>query len=285
MSWFADWNTRRTKVAWQYATKGFLWRLVPSATGHLVIEDRDVERKTVAFTCLDRLTGRVLWKNVEFNEKWWVTIDTIHDDVLFLHEYATPDMPEQKKIFAVDVRSGNLRWSNDEMKMLIVHEDHVYACKDGITDRLFYDLDLKTGEMRREVDEHVVDVLRESAPKNPLEFLRFPKVYHNEFEEKALEGFVNRATANSGNVTLIEYLEVGSRVMIGFCENSSVNPTQQTLRQHVTVLHRKSGRILFSDIVAENVVMAVPETFFAIESCVYYIKNRTTLRALNLSKN
>src|SRR5713101_5946050 len=112
MRWFTRGKTNEIRVAWQYTTGGKLWRLYPSASGRIVVEDRDVERKKVSFTCLDQMTGRVLWTDLQFAEKWWITIDSIYHDVLFLHEYATPDMPEHKKIHAVDVESGRLSWSN-----------------------------------------------------------------------------------------------------------------------------------------------------------------------------
>src|SRR5689334_20968235 len=94
-------KSRRRKVEWSYSTKGYLWRLVPSENGLFVIEDRDVESRKVTFACLDRQTGTVLWQGLALSEQWWITVDRIHNDLLFLHEYASPDMPEQKKIYAI----------------------------------------------------------------------------------------------------------------------------------------------------------------------------------------
>jgi hypothetical protein len=285
MSWLSGLSSKRIKVTWQYSTKGFLWRLVPTDNGYLVLEDRDTEKKLATFTCLDQRTGKTLWKDVQFDEKWWITIDTIHHDVVFLHGYASPDMPEEKKIFAVDIHTGKLRWFNDEMKFLLIHDENVYACKDGITERQFYELDLNTGNIKKEINEDAVDSLRRYDARDVSKHLRFPNVFHNELEEPLLKDSVNRATQKTNNVTLIEYLEEGSYVVIGYYENTSANPTQQVLRQHITVMDRETKRILFSDTVTEDAAIAVPETFFSTGSFLYYIKNKQALTALNLSAN
>src|SRR5258707_14789953 len=116
MHWFSRRKSKEVTVAWQYTTKGNLWRLFPSASGHIVLEDRNVERKEVSFACLDHQTGKVFWADVQFQERWWISIDSICSGVLFLHEYASPDMPDHKKIYAVDLSSGVLIWSNQAMK-------------------------------------------------------------------------------------------------------------------------------------------------------------------------
>ena len=258
---------------------------MPSGDGAFVLEDRDTEKKLASFTCLDQRTGTPIWKDIEFDEKWWMSIKMIYRGVLFLHGYASPDMPEEKKIFAVDLRTGALRWSNDEMKFLFVRDASVYASREGITDRRFYELELNTGEMKREIDEDALDALRNDAAGDAGEVLRFPNVYHGDTEGAPLKDAVNRATQKANTVALTEYLEEGNFVVVGWYENTGTNPMQQALRHRIIVLNREHRKVLFTDIVTEDAVVPVPETFFGLRSFIYYIKNKRTLTALDLSAN
>ena len=67
MSWMPGWKRRKLRVAWEFSTRGILWRLVPSAEA-LAIEDRDAETKTVSFACVDAASGVVRWHDRKFDE-------------------------------------------------------------------------------------------------------------------------------------------------------------------------------------------------------------------------
>ena len=286
MNWFAGLKTKKLSVAWEYTTKGNLWRLLPSGSGHIVIEDRDIQQKSVSFACLDYATGNVLWKDVQLSEKWWITIEAIHRDVLFLHEYVSPDMPEHKKIFAVDINTGRTRWSNPDMKFFFAHEDSVYAAKVEYEQRRFYEIDLRNGAVLQEVDDQYLGVLRETVTTNSQQHVDFPRAVNSEYaEDELLKISVQKATAKKNNISFVEYLNLKDYYIFGYYENMSFNPSQQMFRQYLTIVEKENGKMHFNDIVNNNVVMAVPDTFFGMGSYVYYVKNKNTLRAINLSTN
>ena len=58
-------------LAWNYTAEGQIWRLIPSARGPLVIEERNTDRKEVLFTSLDAQTGVPMWSNAQFRDRWW----------------------------------------------------------------------------------------------------------------------------------------------------------------------------------------------------------------------
>ncbi len=282
MLWFGDKKSNKLDITWEYATHGNLWRLVPSNNGHFVIEDRDVEKKNVSFTCLDRVTGKIIWEHVQFSEKWWVTIDVVHNNMLFLHEYASPDLPESKKIIAVDIFTGKLVWSNDDMKFLFVHGDCIYAAKDEYDQRKFFQLSLLDGVVLREIDDQYLSVIQETCKGVVENTLVFPVSINEGDNEQMPASVVQKATADASNVSLIEHVSHGNTDVVGYYESTSEALTQQKYCQHITVLNRENNKILFRDIVNEHVAVTVPETFFLIDSFLYYIKKTSTLRALDL---
>lgn len=285
MNWFARGRRKTLSIAWEYTTRGNLWRLLPTSDGKIVIEDRNVEQKTVSFACLDHATGKVLWKDVKLDEQWWITIDSVHREVLFLHEYASPDMPEQKRIVALGLDSGKTMWTNEEMKLLFCHESSVYAAQAGVTQLRFFELDLLTGNIRGELDDQYLGVLRETVTGNSLGYMNLPSVLDGPHGEELLHQSVKRATVKATDINFVEYLVAGHNHILGYYETKSGSLAQQSLRQHFCIVDHANDTLVFSDVVNESSSIAVPGTFFGLNSLVYYIKNKKTLRALNLTEN
>src|ERR1043165_73152 len=163
-------SKNKLRPAWNFVANGVIWRLLISQNGYLVGEDRNKESKMVTFFCIHLESGEVLWQGKLFDEDWWMGLEARHNDIVFMHEFATPDLPEHKKIPAVDMMTGRPLWTNEQSKFLFAHEDRVYTVKDGFETRTFIELDLRTGKEMREVDTAVVNELRNSArPDHPVQ--------------------------------------------------------------------------------------------------------------------
>src|ERR1041385_7071151 len=149
MRWRFGKRNNQVKVAWLFKAKGMIWRLLPTTDGYFVGEDRTLDNKKTTFFCIDQKSGEVRWQNVSFGEDWWISLEVIHDDIVFLHEYAVPSMPEHKKIFALSLPTGKLLWSNDTLKFEFVAGEHVYASRETFEARIFFELDVGTGAVLR----------------------------------------------------------------------------------------------------------------------------------------
>ncbi|MBI1804414.1 MAG: DUF4905 domain-containing protein [Ignavibacteriae bacterium] len=283
MGWFTTFKGKRLEPVWEFAASGIIWRLLPSPAGYFVGEERDVNNKSVSFFCLEQESGTVRWRGRGVGQQWWVSLDSIHERTVFLHEYATPDMPDQKKIYALDLDTGDVRWTSDELRFLFAYEASIYASKDGFEGRQFFELDLAKGKVIREIDASYLNVLRENiGPRR--EHVDFPRVLDQPTGQgNELWKAVEKIVPGEKQLGLVEYLERNDSVALSIYENTSDVPTQQSFRQHLGIVGKEKGDERFKDILVEHATTPVPDTFFAVKDFIYYIKEKNRLRAIDLS--
>lgn len=286
MNLFSILRSRKLVTLWEYQTRGALWRLLPASSGFLVGEDRDHTSRSVTFFCLEEKSGNARWQNVGFKELWWIGIEAVHQNVLFLHEFVRPDFPDHKKIIAVDIGTGKMLWRNDEIQFLFAYEDCLYASRGTYEGSLVVELDLLTGVVSRELGDQpeYVNVLRDTAASKQMNDIEFPTSFAaqnglgTQFNQKTLRQLpVGKLRGD------VEFLEKNLYLIVGYYENTSTNPFEQELEQHLKIIDGESGSVVFRDILAQKGKAPVPDLFFIRNDILFYIKNRNTLRAIKLS--
>ncbi|MBI1806094.1 MAG: DUF4905 domain-containing protein [Ignavibacteria bacterium] len=284
MSWLSRLKKNIVGRAWEYQTQGVLWRLIPAENGYFVGEDRDVDAKRVSFFCLDQRTGNVLWEGVQFGEPWWIGIEAVYHEKVFLHEYAAPDMPEHKKIYALDLRSGKTLWSNGEMKFIFAHDGRVYGSKDTLDRRVFFEVDAETGNIINEVDASYLNVLKEMIISKRRDVVEFPLVVDTmSVEVPNVKQDILRGVAVPKNLVQTEYLDKGDSLVVGFYNDLSSEAGKPDYEQHVVVVNKSTDKIVYRDTANIHAITPVPDTFFGISNFVYYIKNKQVLTAIKLT--
>ena len=256
--------------------------MLPSPDGLFVGEERDAESKSVSFFCLERESGTVRWSNVQHGERWWVSIEAVYRDVVILHEYATPDLPDHRKMHVLDIATGTVRWSNDDLKFLFVSGDCVYASRDLHDSRIFYELEIHTGSIVREVESAELNVLGEAI--TGIGEIDFPRVFDSAARDNSpVSRAIENATRSAKRIDLIEYIEKCGMLVIGYFDNVSDDPVGQVFNQHLVITDEETWNNTYEDDVTVNGSAPVPDTFFSMGNFLYYIKDKRVLRAINLS--
>ncbi|MBS4028163.1 MAG: DUF4905 domain-containing protein, partial [Ignavibacteriales bacterium] len=83
-------SKKQLRPVWQYTCDGILWRLKVSNNRLILGEDRNTEAKTVSYFCVEETTGKILWKNLKFDEPFWIGINAVYNNVAYFHEYESP---------------------------------------------------------------------------------------------------------------------------------------------------------------------------------------------------
>jgi hypothetical protein len=265
---------------WKYVSEGIIWRLFPFGTGYIIGEDRDTDRKTVSFFCLDEVTGRPRWNGLRCAEQWWVSMEAIHNDVLILHEYAAPDMPDHKKIHAVDTSSGSVMWVNDDVKFLFCHAHSLYAAKDTYDQRLFFEIDLMTGKLLREVNSQHINEIRQHDDLETAGGVVFPAVIRHVTAQYPLIGKIPGITDEDAQV---ETIDSDSHFVTAVCRNVSTQQPQRSYQQELYVYRKADQALSFSDTMNQNLTIPVPDMFFVKGNFIYYIKEKSTLCAFQFT--
>ena len=87
-----------------------IWRLLISDKDKLIIETRNPETKEAFFNCFDINNKKVLFDNFQLEEKYYVGIETVHNEIIYFHKFPKPDLPNHKEIIAFDINSQKILW-------------------------------------------------------------------------------------------------------------------------------------------------------------------------------
>lgn len=263
------------KPAWSYKASGVLWRLVPAAGGILIGEVRDVDRKRTSFLALNERSGKPLWRDKTFGEDWWIGIEAVGHSVLFLHLFATPDLPEHRGIIAVDTGSGELLWSDPGLKFEWLDGDLVTASRSTAAEREILRVDGRTGTMMqaeamsRGSSAERGDVVAPlpiagiSGAGNPAAVL--------------LRSSVQRPLL--GNVA--EYINHTDYIVFCYVSGSAAEARENS-RQYISIVERENGVVVYDAMVQENLSALMPGNFFVAGGLLLYVRGRSELVAVPL---
>lgn len=280
---FREFLRKRRKIepAWVYRAKGLVWRVVSAGTSMMVGEDRSPEDKRVTFFGLNRITGEVLWENVSFDEPWWISIEAAHGDRVFLHGFARPDMPDHQKILALDLPTGHVAWSKDDMRYLSAAGDSVFTSKDTVAGRLIFELHQRTGETVRTWDNDAAGVVeaRSRAEGAPGEGPEFPVPLSEIPSTDQRLGPVQNLSQDERVVGPVEVILKGNLSMFSYYEKNA----KGLLRNILGIVHAGSGERVFSETIGEDVQSVVPDSFFFQDGILYFVRERSSLTAVNIA--
>jgi hypothetical protein len=278
MKLFKTRNGCKLKPTWAYTPGGTIWRVI-SAKGKIVGEERDLEKKKAAYFCINQMTGEILWESVSLEEPWWIGIEAIHRDVLFLHKFTTPDLPEHRSVLAIDILSGSVLWSNDEIAFMKASGDSMFGSVHSLEGRQVLELDYRNGAILRawgNNEQVVIDAVEETADINGFELPRL--VFDLEADGTPIENVLKN---NLGNISIagpVEVIESGDALIFGYHERVGAD----VYANRLNVLDLKSSEIVFHETLHANTGSVVPESFFVAGNSLLYIKERKTLTAIHL---
>jgi outer membrane protein assembly factor BamB len=270
---------------WSYSTAGILWRLLFSETNFIVGEDRDTEKKQVSFFCLNASNGDVLWKDVSFAEAWWIGIEGIIHDKVFLHGFKRPDMPEHGKIIAVDLGTGRELWHNNDYAFLFATADKVFAFRDFFDKRLYYELDAATGEFMQEHRDAPVDLYGLKGGSHGRSDFLFPEMLNESTAEYPLLSPKILKYCDMSNVRgSVEFVQSNGRVAFSYHAQRGRDGEGKAdvLENRLCIIDETSGKQLYADVLNASTPAAVPDSFFVDSATLYYIKEKNTIVALPL---
>jgi hypothetical protein len=266
-----------------------IWRILFSSQNKIVGETRNKEAKLASFFCVDARTGKSLWKEIEFDEPWWIGIETVYDKWIILHRFARPDMPEHRGIHMVELATGKLLWRNDELTYWFVHDQKLYAYKYIFEKRLGYEIDINTGIVLNEYADNldVFNKLRGQVLQKESEGMQgtiFSELYSQKQVDSEVASIIQQITGGNALEGWKEFLLRSNILLVSYYrkENSSASATLENI---LTVYDTERREMRFNEIIVKGVQAPSPDTFFVKDEFVYFIKNQNTLTALRLWKS
>jgi hypothetical protein len=275
MKFFSLFSSDRLTPLWQFTTDAVLWRIMFSHHGMIIGEDRNTENKSVTFFCLNSSNGRVHWKQRSFDEPWWIGLSGVTGDRIYLHGFKKPDMPEQKNIISVDIPTGTVLWKNSDCAFVGLKPPHVFGYRDLFERRLYYRLDDRTGELLEELNELPADV-----PENG-EYEKTDFTFSRQ-ASAALDADIWPIISTEDGFVSADIITAPKYHVVNIYQK---NPgTDRDMKNSLFIIDSATQKKVYSDVLNGSTPYAVPDSFFMDGLRIYYIKERKTFVALDLTK-
>lgn len=271
------------KPDWIYRSQGIIWRLLVSADGASIVgEERDVETKKVTAFALRLLDGAVLWNNVGLQESWWIGLEDVSTDTVFLHTFASPDLPGHKGLRAMDLLSGQILWEEKELRLLFRVDNRLW-CEpaDGNASGVV-EVDGRTGIAVGSVTHEEVRRLAEGITTSNRIPVRLPEPLTDEGVEHRVRSAFASVQKGGGTLTAIEHVEHQHAVIAAGYTSGPAAKEPVVLMQHLLIVDNQRSGVRYSDIILGKASAVVPDGFFCCTDTVVYVREKHELVGVSL---
>jgi hypothetical protein len=273
----------KIKKEYNYTNKRQIWRLLPTKSGKLVIEERDTETKEVFYNCIEISSGLSVFKNFQLEEKYWVGIETIHNDIILFHKFPERDMPGHRGIIAYDINSQKILWQNDNYIFLFMWEEKIYCYQTTFEGRKYYSVDIYSGELIEELgdDSSSINMLRERSFESiNYEGYLFPEAFNASATNNAgLSDFMQQFRTNHVLVGEIEFIKLDGYVLLNCHEPLKDGSLKNTFRA-IEILSKK---IIFEEKLNSQTKAFVPDSFFIKDDFLFLLIEKTKLTVCSIN--
>jgi len=267
----------KLKKNYKFDNKRQIWRIIPTNDGKLVIEERELENKQTFFHTLSLDSGKKILSNFQLEDKFWVGIEAVRNDMIYFHKFAKPDMPKHKGIFAFEINSRKIIWENPELIYQFIFQNKLYANIEKFEGKNYFALDLSNGEILDELDNNyqLINELREKSieDENNAGYL-FPEAFEAEqVIDIGAKEFLNSLRNNfiiSGNV---EYILKNNLLMFSFHETNS----KGSLNNLFKAVDLSTGKYILEEVINKETTLFFTDSFFVKDEQLFLLFGKSRL--------
>jgi hypothetical protein len=259
-----------------------IFRLLPSNNDKLVIEERNIEKKQAYFNCLNITNGKKIFKNLQLDEKFWIGIETVYNDVILFHKFRKPDMPQHLGVLAFDINNKKIIWENAEHTFLFVKDKKVFTFQQLFEKREYFALDINTGEVidKLGTDSNSINLLREEViASEDFSNYQFPISFVNQggLDQRVID--VMQKLREKNVITgKIEYVLKEELLMFNFHKIEEDN----SLNNSFKAVDLSNGNYILEKVLNFRANAFVPDSFFLKDNMLFLLIERTKLEVYTI---
>lgn len=263
----------------KHNNKKQIWRILISETDKLLIEERNPKTREVFFSCYDLSTKAKILSNFQFDEKAWIGIEAIENDIIVFHFYLKPDMPQHRGFFAYDLKQKEILWKNEMLTYFFSDNEKIVAFQQQFEGRFYVEIDLLGGEVIRNLGEEYaqVNLLKEEAQakKSYTDYL-FPEIFNPLNDDPQFDCIRNSIT-NFSFSGQVEYIQNGKSLFFTFHEKKD-----EKFTQHFYICDTATGSLLYSAVLNKNIHQYAVDSFFIYKRFLFLIKEKQIIEIVKM---
>jgi hypothetical protein len=272
----------KIKKKYTHHNKRPIWRVLPTETSKLIVEEREKDNKQVYFNCFNIETGKKIFKNFQLEEKFWIGIEAIYNDVIYFHKFIKPDMPQHIGIIAMDLNEQKILWENFNNSFLFIWKEKVYSFQQMFEGRKYFSLDYKSGNLLEDFGDDVGkinEVKKERDESDAYAGYLFPISYNSNITVAANLKEVFQKLRNDFTFSgTIEYVQKNSLVLFNF----HIVNSEGNLSNRFKALDLSSGKYIFEETLIKETKTFAPDSFFVKDDLLFLLfgKNRLSVYSI-----
>ncbi len=267
----------KIKKLYKYTNKRRIWRLIPTASNKLVIEERDGDTKEVFFECIDIPSGKKIFHALQIEEKYWLGIETIYNDVIFFHRYANREMPVHNGIIALDINTQKILWQNNDYVFLFIWENKIYCYKSAFEGRKYFTVDIYSGEFIEDLgeDSESINLLREkSFDSIDYSSYLFPEPFEaGTDEDSPLHSLITKFKEDHLITGKPDFIKYGDLALF----NAHAILSDGFLRNTFWGIDILTKKIIFEEELNSKTKTFIPDSFFTKDNFLFLLKEKNIL--------
>lgn len=268
---------------YSYNNKKQIWRIIPTASDKIAVEERTPD-KQVFFSCFHLNDGRKIFSDYQLDEKYWIGIEALHNDIIYFHKYEKPDMPAHKGIIALDIHSQLELWRNEDYYFSFIGEEKIFCVRQLFESREYFTVNLLSGEL---VDEppivgHDIEE-KKLLTENELNYdsYKFPQKWFANgsdslINDKKLNELLNTEPV-AGN---IEFITFNESLLISY----NVLEKGNLFTNNFKMIDLTTGEINYETTLADHWKTMLSDSFFIINNYLLLLKGKSSFDVFYLSQ-
>ena len=251
------------KKLYSFTNTREIWRLLPAGDGKLLIEERNKKTKEVFFNCINIETGKKLLKSFQLEDKFWMGVEAVHNDIIFFHRFIKPDLPTHKDIIAFDINKKEILWENKEFTFLSISNDILQAYKPLFEGREYYKLNINTGKVLEKLEQSPDENINEEYQNSTLKGFCFSTIYSNDFQlDEKVHKIIKSLKAENIVTGRLEFSVYNSILIVSF----HIPTKDGKLNKFLFVVDIVTGKIILKKMINSNIEVFIPDSFFLIKN-------------------
>ncbi len=274
----------KLKKLYSHNNKRQIFRILPTDTEKIVIEERDVENKQAYFNCLHIDSGKKIFKNLQLPEKFWLGIESIYKDVIYFHKFVKPDLPQHNGIMAFELNEKKILWEDNSRNFLFIKDDVLYTYLQGFESRKYAILNRLNGEVINELgnDSDSINKLKdELTALQDFGNYHFPNFYNSSsIDNHDISKVLNHLKMETKITGQIEYVNIDRLLLFNYHTSNKEN----LLKNIFKAIDLSDGNCIFEITLNSRINSFAPDSFFVRNDLLFLLIERSKLGVYRIIK-
>lgn len=241
-------NKDTLKQAYSTNCTGIIWKIALDEQKDIIAWECRTLDKKVTFYAYDFVNKTELLHNFSFEENWLLSLTQVKNGIAYFNSYESASSPVQKGIIALDLKTKKILWQNFSVSIHLISEEGVLVFDSKILPRKYQLLNFITGGLERNI---IITQLTHFSPIG--NHILLPQLNHG------TDILNSNYLLNFNNLNIKSYFK----------------KLDQKINQFITI--ENNERIVFSEIINEDIQKLSFDTFFVWHNLLVYIRNKSEI--------